>query len=207
MSEIKPETTPEQRSSERGAKRFSDPLVRAGQVAGAITALVTVGLVVWNIVKPTPPPAVLEAKVSSVEAHYGESELNYLESNPAKLAETRALYRQAGLNETEANDELREPGILVEYTIQTQGPPGLELTLFCTLRNASTDAKIPEGNTVGFGSSRYVSSAGKYQTTHSGWIAPPANGGTYRVEIDLVAKNGETLATAKSKIVRVRSKR
>jgi hypothetical protein len=207
MPETKPETMPEQRSSEQGAKRFSDPLIRAGQIAGAITALVTVGLVVWNVVKPAPPPAVLEAKVSKVEAHYGESEFNYLESNPAKLAETRALYRQAGLNETEANDELREPGILVEYTIQIQGPPGLEVTLLCTLRDASTDAKIPEGNTVGFGSSRYVSRAGKYQTTHSGWIAPPASGGTYRIEIDLVAKNGETLATGKSKVFRARSKK
>ncbi len=202
MPDTKPETTPEQMSSGQGAKRFSDELIRVGQVAGAITALITVGLVVWSTVKPAPPPAVLEAKVSRVEARYGESEFTYLESNPAKLAEARALYRQAGLNETEANDELHERGILVEYTIQIQGPPGLEVTLLCTLRDASTDANIPAGNAVGFGSSRYVSRAGKYQTTHSGWIAPPLTGGTYRVEIDLVAKNGETLATGKSKIVR-----
>jgi hypothetical protein len=64
-------------SSEQGTKRFSDPLLRAGQIAGAITALVTVGLVVWNIVKPAPPPAVLEAKVSELDAQYGESELSY----------------------------------------------------------------------------------------------------------------------------------
>lgn len=204
MPETEPEQTPEPTTSERDTKRFSDRLIRAGQIAGAITTLATVGVVAWNLIKPAPPPAVLEAKVSNVDAHYGESELNYLESNPAKLAEARALYRQAGLNETEANNELREPGVLVEYTIQIHGPPGLEATLLCTLRDASTDAKIPEGNTVGFGPSRFVSSAGKYQTAHSGWVAPPATGGTYRVEIDLVAKNGETLATAKSRAFRVR---
>ncbi|HTR88959.1 MAG TPA: hypothetical protein VMG62_02480 [Solirubrobacteraceae bacterium] len=189
--------------AEGEGKSLSDRLIRAGQVAGAITAIVTVSLLAWNALKPAPAPAVLEGTVSNVDAHYGESEFSYLESNPAKLVEARDLYRQAGLDEAEADDELREPGILVEYTIQIQGPPGLEVTLLCTLRDAATDAKIPEGNAVGFGTKRYVFRAGKYKTTHSGWIAPPASGGSYRVEIDLVAKNGETLDTRKSRVFRV----
>lgn len=184
-------------------KGVTASLVRAGQIASALTALAGVSVLIWNAVKPAPSPAVLEAKVSRVQARYGVTLSSYLTDNPIQLAQTLSLYRADHLSDDEIKEELKQPGILAEYTIGLHGPPGQEVTLVRTLFNAVTEAKIAEGTEIGFGSRRYVAHAGQYQTTHSGWIAPPNTGGEFFVQVSLVDKHGETLANNKSKAFRI----
>jgi hypothetical protein len=187
-------------SSESG-KGPGARLIRAGQIVGSITALVTAAVLAWNALKPAPPPAVLRATVNNIQAHSGRTLYNYLNSHPAQLALVRARYRAQGLGEEEVEQALQKPGILAEFTISTEGPAGRALKLTRTLYDAHTEARIPEGAGV-VPPERYVSHAGSYQTTESTWIQPPAGGGSYFIEIDLVDEGGATLATGRSQTFR-----
>jgi hypothetical protein len=188
-------------SSEGSGKGPGARLIRAGQIVGAITALITAAVLAWNALKPAPPPAVLRATVTNIQAHSGRTLYDYLNSHPAQLAHVRALYRAQGLGEEEIGQALQKPGILAEFTISTQGPAGRAVKLTRTLYDAHTEARIPEGGGV-IPAEKYVSHAGSYQTTESTWIQPPAGGGSYFLEVDLVDAGGATLATGRSQTFR-----
>ncbi len=189
MSETKPAT-----SSQESGGRLGAPLIRAGQIAGAVTALITAGLLIWTQLKPGSPPAVLAANVKVNEVQPGMTYEDRLQGL-GTLEQKRAELRAAKYDEEEINDVLRTRGIFAEYTIETKGPAGEHFSLTRALYDASTKVPVPEG--LGEVPGKYVSHAGVYTTKQSTWIQQPAKGGTYYVEIVINDKK-ETLDTAKS---------
>jgi len=190
VAETRPAT-----SADKNGRRPGDSLIRAGQIAGAITALVTAGLVIYTQLKPGPPPAVLSANVKINEVQPGMTYEDRLKSL-GELEQKEAKLRAANDDPEEIKEVLKTPGIFAEYTIETKGSPGQHLSLTRALYNARTKAPVPEqgqGEVPG----TYVTPAGTAKTKQSTWIEQPASGGRYYLEVVLNNKK-ETLETAKS---------
>jgi hypothetical protein len=183
MSEIERPT----QSSEERSGGLSSRLIRAGQVAGAITALVTAGVLVWTQLGPGGPPPVLRADVTGVKTYAPRTEYDYFNSHPGVLERERAHFHAQGLEEAETNKILRKSGVTVEFTVDIEAPAGREFKLTETLYRASAEEPISTifGN---FPNERFVVRASRYRTTESGWIEYPTRPGAYFVEIGLVDK-------------------
>jgi hypothetical protein len=184
---------------EHGGGGSTGRLIRAGQVATALTALLTAALLIWNdVLKPAPAPAVLTATVKTVEANPNITLRNYMNSHPGQLATYLSNARAQGLGEEEISQALRTPGVLVEYTLGIDGPAGQALNVTRTLYEAHTEARVSEGAVSILPPERYISPASISQTAQSTWIDPPVGKGEYFAEIDLVNKDGETIAKGRS---------
>jgi hypothetical protein len=170
-------------------------------VATALTALVTAALLLWNdLLKPPPAPAVLTATVKAIEASPDITLRNFMNSHPGQLATYLSNAKAQGLGEEEINHALRTPGVLVEYTLGVDGPAGQALNVTRTLYAAHTVARVSEGAVSILPPERYVSPAAISQSAQSTWIDPPAGKGAYFAEIDLVNKDGETIAKGRSAV-------
>jgi hypothetical protein len=184
---------------------ISARVIRAGQIAGAITAVVTASLLLWNtLLKPSAAPAVLRGSVASVEVHADRPLHVYLDSHPGQLARFMANAKSDGLAAEEIEAALTTPGVLAEFTVSLDGPAGRRVELTHTLYNEQTEARVPEGAVQLVGPERYVSQSGGYQATQSLWLQSPPSKGTYFLEIDLVEPNGQTLTTKRSPTFSVR---
>jgi hypothetical protein len=183
---------PESRQStteDEGGGELSSRLIRAGQVAGAITAVVTAGALIWTQLKPGPPPAVLRAAVSHLHVYSPRTEYNYFNSHPGQLARERAHFRAQGLGNEEVTQILQKAGATIEFTVEVEAPAGREFSLTETLyRMPAEEAVSPVYGH--FPVERFVSRADRYENTESGWIEYSKRPGTYFVEIDLVDKEG-----------------
>jgi hypothetical protein len=174
-------------------------LIKAGQIAAAVTAIVTAAVLIWNHVpKPVPPPAVLTATVKPVEADPDVTLRNYLNGHSGQLAAYLSHAKAQGLGEEEIDQALRTLGVLVEYTINMHGPAGQAVNVTRTLYEAHTEARVAEGAVSILPPERYVSHAAVSQSAQSTWIEPPAGVGAYFVEIDLVDMDGETIGKGRS---------
>jgi hypothetical protein len=183
---------------------ISTRVIRAGQIAGAITAVVTAVLLLWNtLLKPAAAPAVLRGSIASVEVHADRPLHVYLDSHPGQLAHFIANAKSDGLAGEEIGAALKTPGVLAEFTISLDGPAGRQVELTHILYNERTEARVPEGAVRVVGAERYVSQSGGYQSTQSLWLQSPPSKGAYFLEIDLVEPNGQTLTTKRSPIFTV----
>lgn len=186
---------------ERDGSGLTGRLIRAGQIAAAVTAIVTAAVLIWNdVLKPAPAPAVLTATVKPVEVDPNVTLRNYLNSHRGQLAAYLSHAEAQGLGEEEINQALRTPGILVEYTIDMDGPAGQTVSVTRTLYAAHTEARVAEGAVSILPPERYVSHAAVSQSAQSTWIEPPAGVGAYFVEIDLVDNGGETIGKGRSQL-------
>jgi len=178
--------------SEENGRGLSSRLIRAGQIAGAIAALVSAGALIWTQLKPGPPPAVLRATVSNLRTYAPRTEYNYFNSHPGQLANERAHLHAQGLDQEEIRQILQKSGVTVEFTVEIEAPAGDKLSLTETLYRAPAEEAVSPINGH-FPSERFVASASRYQTTESSWIEYPARAGAYFVEVDLVDKEDHTV--------------
>jgi hypothetical protein len=175
-------------------------VIKAGQIAGALTAVVTAGVLIWNIaLKPPTPPVVLVAHVTNVRAHPGVTEYTYLQSHPGQLQREEAQLRAAAirngeppLTQGEINQALRQPGAEVQWKIFLEGPVGRQFKLTHTLFRENAGGKSVITDELGsiWPPERIVSQAGKYENTEGAWIQTPPGGGTYVIEIYLASADG-----------------
>jgi hypothetical protein len=179
-------------------------LIKAGQIAGAITAIVTAAALLYNdVLKPAPAPAVLTAAVTQVEAHPGVTFGNYLNAHTGQLAQYRANAKAAGIETQEVDEALAAPGVLVEYTIELHGPAGRAVNVASTLYEAHTEARVPESKVRFLPPERYIARAGVSEAPQSTWIARPAHAGAYYVEIELTSTGREPVAHRASPVFTV----
>jgi hypothetical protein len=191
---------PETQTSNDGAKGLSAGIIKAGQIAGAITALVGVVVLLWNtLLKPTPAPAVLAAHVSDVRVSEGISEYTYLQSHPGQLAREEAQLRAAAkrngerpLSQPEIDEALQSPGVEVQWRVLLEGPAGRRFKLTHTLFRHAAGGRSVVGEGLGsyWPNESIVSQAGRYENTEGAWIQLPSRAGTYTVEIYLDSADG-----------------
>jgi hypothetical protein len=189
----------ETETSRKSRTGLSAGVIKAGQIAGAITAVVTAGALLWNLVlKPAPPPASIEARLSKPTIHAGIPFRAYLNLEPGRLAKEEASFRASGVSESELREDLRQKGVEAEFTITTKVPAGHTLDLTRTLNNAVTLDPISEGGPSEIPREHYVPPAGNYSTTEDTFISTPPGGGTFYVEVEIKEPNGKTLDAVES---------
>jgi hypothetical protein len=206
MSEAKPPTP-----SEESSRGLSAGLIKAGQIAGAITALITAGVVIWTQVKPAPPappPAALKASVTNPTILANRTWYTYFNSHPGSgaLEHQRAAFRANGLTEEEINQLLRKSGFIFEFTVEVKGPPGREYTLTTELyRLPAEEAVTPINGSLP--SEHFKTHAGEagYESEENGWIEYPARAGRYLLEVELVDKEDHPIGKGRSEVVVPRS--
>jgi hypothetical protein len=180
-------------------------LIKAGQAAVAIAAILTTAFVVWDkVFKGTPAPGRLSASVSNVQVYPGVGLRNYLDSHPGVLARFLRRAQAQGLTKQDLGSLLATPGVTSVFTVSIEGPSGRPVYVTRTLYSATTLARIPEPTIQVEPPSRYVSHAEADQIVDSTWMAyPPSGKATYFVELDLLDAQGQTLATGRSANFRV----
>jgi hypothetical protein len=189
----------EDEQAELRDKRASSQLIRAGQVASAIAALIAAGLAVWALVKPGGPAAVLKVMMTSHKTEAPRSEFSYFDSHPTELAREEArLHALYGLSKQEIQEELEKKlGVTVEFDVETQGPTGHVWNVTETLFNKATGERVREANSS-IPPERYTSTAGDQTHPFPSWFEYPPHAGRYYVEIELNDGKGsqETAKTA-----------
>jgi hypothetical protein len=174
------------KQTEDTGKRASTQLIRAGQVATAITALITAGLLIWTQLKGAGPPAVLRVSITSRVPEAPRTEFSYFDSHPAELAREEAhLHALYDLSKQEIQRELeRKNGVTVEFNVETQAPAGHTWHVNETLFNATTGARVEEAN-ASIPPETYTPAAGIQTNPFPGWFEYPSHPGEYYVELEL----------------------
>ena len=166
-------------------------MIKAGQIAGALTAVITAGVLIWNLaLKPAPAPAELVAHVTDVQAHPGVTEYTYLRAIPgssnAKKPNCDSCIHnwEPPLTQREIDQALRQPGAEVQWRIFLEGPVGRRFELTHTLFRENAGEKTVIADELGsiWPSERIVSQAVKYENTEGAWIQTPPGVGTYVIE-------------------------
>jgi hypothetical protein len=197
MSEAKQATPPEE--SNRG---LSARLIKAGQIAGAITVLITAGVLIWTQVKPAAPPVVQKATVTDPAILPHRTWYAYFNSHPGsgQLERQRAEFRAHGLHEEEINQLLHKLGVIFEFKVEVEAPPGREFTLTTELyRMPAEEAVSPVNGSLP--SERFKTHAGEkgYESEENGWIEIQPRSGKYLIEIDLIDKEGHNVGKGRSR--------
>jgi hypothetical protein len=119
-------------------------LVKVGQIAGAITAVITAGVLIWTQVKPTPPPAKLKARVTDPTILPNRPWLAYFNSHPGsgELERQRAEFRAHGLHDDEINQLLQKSGFIFEFKVEVEAPPGREFSLTTELYRMPAEVAV-----------------------------------------------------------------
>ncbi len=175
-------------------------MIKAGQIAGSLTAVITVAVLLWNtFLKPVPAPAVLATEVKEVRVRPGVSEYTYLQSHPGQLKREEAQLRAAvirnrepPLTQGEIDQALRQPGVEVQWKISLEGPAGRQFKLTHTLFRENAGNRTVVADELGsiWPPERIVSQADKYENTEGAWVQTPPGGGRYTIEIYLVSADG-----------------
>jgi hypothetical protein len=188
--------------AEKSDRGLSAGLIRSGQIAGAITALITAGVLVWTQVKPAPPPAKLKARVTSPTILPNRTWLAYFNSHPGsgQLERQRAEFRAHGLHDEEINQLLQKSGFIFEFKVEVEAPPGREFSLTTVLYRMPAEVAVSplDGSLP---SEHFKTHAGEqgYESEENGWIEYPARAGKYLLEIDLVDKEGNNVGKGRSR--------
>jgi len=176
-------------------------IIRAGQIAAAISAVAGIALVVYdNTLKPSPAPSALVAHVKNVRAHPGITQYNWLKYHPAQLvsAEDRLKAEvlkkgEPPLSTREVDEALKEAkGVEVDWNIFLEGPAGRKFTETHTLvwEDGGDSTPIAEGPSNYWPPEAVVSEAGKYEDRQSAFFQEPASPGTYAIAIYLKSTDG-----------------
>ncbi len=174
-------------------ERGIDRLVKIGQVLGGLAALLTVSFLIYNNVlksgSPAPPPAVVSATVTHVQAIPGITLRSALNSDPGVLQEKEAALRAAGVDQQEINHDLQVKGVLLEYAFNVQGSAGQAVKLTSMLYNAQTLERVPEEGDQTIDPERFVLHAASEAGVQASWFETPAPG-RYYVEVHVAALDG-----------------
>ncbi len=182
-------------------KGLGGQIIRAGQIAAAISAVAGVVFFVYkNTLESGPAPAALVAHVKDVRARPGVTQYNWLAYHPAALVRERNKFKAEFLNRGEHPPSAREvdqaferaKGVEVNWSIFIEGPAGREFKVTHTLAREEAAGKAPtaEGPTSYWPPEVIVSKAGKYEDRESAFIQEPAHAGTYSIEIYLKSADG-----------------
>jgi hypothetical protein len=182
---------------DRGAGAW---LLKAGAYAGAVTAIGGLAFAVVSKVSskvsPHPPPA-LTATITNVAIEPNRTEDVYFSDHLASLRREERLWHEEHLGNAEIHEIVDKLGVVVEFNLNTTGPPGHAWTINETLYNHTTGAVVPnlEGNALV--DYRYVPPAETHTRNFPSWIQYPSTPGAYDVEIEVNEGN-----SASSPIVR-----
>jgi hypothetical protein len=200
MPEAKPPTPPQE--SDRG---LTAGLLKAGQVAGAITAIITVGVLVWTQVKPAgqaAPPAKLKVDVTSLTTLPNRTRLSYVNDRPGQLERKRAEYAAHGADHEEINQLLQRSGVTFETTIDVEAPPGRTFKLETVLYRMPAEERVSQLSGI-LPEESFTTKAGeggdKFEP--NGWIEYPAHPGMYLLEVDVVDQEGTSLGKGRRELV------
>jgi hypothetical protein len=191
-----PESEKPAKGEERG---FSADVIKTAQVASAVAALIGAVVLVYNLAKPGPGPAVVRDSLSKLELKSGDSLYSYLNSQPGELERELASFRSTGFTTAEATEQLKlTKGVLAEFAINTEGPPSQTLDVSCTVYNAANGEFVPKGAGV-TPKPTYVSHVGTHTATESCWVQYPAQRGNYEIEIGIKEPGGQNLSHVREK--------
>ncbi len=179
-------------------------VVLAGQVAAAVTAIVTAAILVWNIaLKPAPTPSAIRAEATHVEVHPGVSLRTYLSNRPEPLERFLAGAHAGHDSQREIDEVLSTEGTELEFNVTVTGGLHRTLDLTTNVYDSKSDARVSEGEVVVKEPKRYRAEAESFQSTLDTWIQTPPKPGSYYAEVDIEEPNGRTLDTAKSPVFRI----
>jgi hypothetical protein len=182
----------------------SAKLIRLGQVAAALTTIIGVAVLVYNLVKPgppAPPPAVLKVTVGDLEVTPDVTLYDFLAAHPRQLERARKDF--AGVPEKEFQESTQAPGITAEFSVDLIGPAGRKVHLASTLYKTPGDIRVPEEKSAVGPLPMLTSHAGEDVSSQTTWVQEPAAAGTYFIEVEAVGPSEETLAHKKSGDFRV----
>jgi hypothetical protein len=199
MSEAKQPTPPEE--SDRG---LTAGLLRSGQIAGAITAIITVSVLIWTQVKPAgpaAPPGKLKVSVTSLTTLPNRTRLSYINDRPGQLQHKRAEYAAHGADEEEINQLLQKDGFTFESTIDVEAPPGRQLKLETVLYRMPAEERISQlSGILPEESFKTKAGEGGDKFEPNGWIEYPARPGKYLLEVDVVDQEGNSLGKGRREL-------
>lgn len=197
MSEPKRPTSPAE-----GDRGISARLIKAGQIAGAITALITAGVLIWTQVKPAGPPPVQKATVTDPEVLPHRTWYAYFNGHPGsgQLERQRAEFRAHGLDEEEIKQLLHKLGVIFEFKVEVEAPPGREFHLTTELYRMPAEEAVSSLN-GSLPPEHFTTHAGEkgYESEENGWLEIPPGSGKYLIEIDLVDKEGHNVGKGRSR--------
>jgi hypothetical protein len=188
-----------------GSQRWrpSDTVIRAGQVAGGITALLTLGLLVWTQFidtggAPMSPP---HAKITEARAYPDVTLRSYLSGRSHAVERWISHAQKAGFTRSETDATLATRGVEAQFAVSLAGTPGMTVTVTRSLFDARTHARIPEEGVTLAAPAPYVTRDKPAQFTEETWVAAPTKPGRYFVELELLLPDGEALATKRTESV------
>jgi hypothetical protein len=181
----------------------SETVIRAGQVAAGISAMLTLGVFVWahfidNGTKPVPPP---HARITPVSTYPDVTLRSYLSGGRGTLERWISHAKKAGFTDSDINATLGTKGVEAQFAVTLEGPPGMKVSVARNLFNAHTLSRVPEEGVSVAPPARFVRRSEPAQFTESTWVAAPRAPGRYFVELELQLPSGQALETAKSRAV------
>jgi hypothetical protein len=190
-----------ERTSKDSGTGLGARIIRAGQIAAALSAVAGVALVVYNnTLKPSPAPTALVAHVKNVQARPGITQYNWLKYHPAQLVSVEDRLKaevlkkgEPPLSTQEVDEALRNAkGVEVDWNIFLEGPAGRKFTESHTLvqEDGGSSMPIAEGPSSYWPPEAVVSEAGKYEDRQSAFVQEPAPPGTYSIAIYVKSADG-----------------
>ena len=165
--------------------KLTDPIIKAGAVAGAIAAIAGLVFLFFPGIRPTSNtcPQVKEGSIGQVDvtgANFGA----YL--NQAKIGH---------VGRTE--EELAKRGFIVTYEVSATGYRGKGLPLNWSLVDAQTNTLVRDPSLTNQGALTITPDSCTYHVGHPIWVQPPA-GGRYYVQLFLYDNGKVELNSARS---------
>jgi hypothetical protein len=181
------------RKPERSDRGPLSWLLKAGALAGAVTAIAAVVALVKHAASP-PAPAVVRVALSDVRTEPHRTEYNYFGSHPASLRREEAAFRAEGLSAAEISSVLRQRGVTVQFTVEPHGPSDHAWYVTEVLYDHATGRREPRIDGNFLDDFRFVPNAGERAVTFPSWIEYPSRPGSYFVEIEVSDEKGTNAA-------------
>ena len=170
------------RQRRRGAA--GPALIRAGQYAGAVTAIVAaITAIVHFWPEPEPAPQNLNAEITDVAVIKDVAWRDFLAAD-GSLAATKQKLRAKGLSGDDVAGVLAVPGIEVDFSLLIEGPPGRELRLDAVVYRSPGRRRAPVSD-LGATGRGFRSDAWRDRGTARTWVSAPTRPGRYYIELML----------------------
>jgi hypothetical protein len=185
--------------------RFIGRIIRAGQIATAIAAIVGAVFLVTDRLPTESPPETLSASLSDLSVEWRVTFKRFLAAK-GHLQQYSTRVRATGLPTQKLNNMLNTIGIQVTYQLAVQGPPGRRLELKPRIYQAHglIPAKTPRLTQ----SEIYKSEAWRDEQPDRTWIPYPLHAGTYYIQLDMTERRNDgpdqLVATARTDKFRVK---
>ena len=165
--------------------KLTDPIIKAGAVAGALAAIAGLVFLFFPGIRPTSNtcPQDKSGSIGQVDATGGDF-ADYLD--------------QAGIGrDGRTETELEKRGFIVTYDVAATGYRGKDMPLRWSLVDARTNSLVRDPSLTNQGALTITPDACTYHVGHPIWVQPPA-GGHYYVRLYLYDNGKVELASARS---------